>query len=391
MRDFFRRASAPGIVLAGAAALGLALANSPAAPALSGFLGAELHLGLGQMALVRPVSLWINDGLMSVFFFLVGLEIKREILTGTLSSRRRLALPLAAAIGGMVLPAAIYAAFNWGKAVEVHGWGIPSATDIAFALAAISLLGARIPLSARVFLTAVAVIDDLGAVLIIALFYTESVSPPMLVAALACFAAMLAMNLAGVRRLAPYVVIALLLWICLLQSGVHPTLAGVATAFAMPLGRPPRDALLEHQLQAWVNFGVLPIFALTNAGLTLGGLSPGLLGNSVLLGVGLGLLIGKPAGVLLGAGLALRLRLAERPLDMRMRMLAGLACYCGIGFTMSLFIGSLAFHRNPEIMKLVKLGVALGSVAAALAGYLVLRSSPIPQRRASLSSLSSRV
>jgi NhaA family Na+:H+ antiporter len=391
MRHFFRQASAPGIVLAGAAALGLALANSPAAPVLSGFLVAEPHLGLGQIAIVRPVSLWINDGLMSVFFFLVGLEIKREIMTGTLSSRRRLALPLAAAIGGMILPAAIYATLNWGKAVELHGWAIPSATDIAFALAAISLLGARIPLSARVFLTAVAVIDDLGAVVIIALFYTESVSPQMLVAALACFAAMLALNLGGVRRIAPYVVLGLLLWICLLQSGVHPTLAGVATAFAMPLARPPRDALLEHKLQAWVNFGVLPIFALTNAGVALGGLALGVLGHSVLLGVGLGLFIGKPLGVLLGASLALRLRLAERPSDMRMRMLVGLACYCGIGFTMSLFIGSLAFHGNPKIMELVKLGVALGSVAAALAGYLVLRRSPTPQRRASLQGLSSRV
>jgi NhaA family Na+:H+ antiporter len=391
MHDFFKRASAPGIVLAVAALLGLLLANSAAAPALSAFLGAELHVGFAPVAIVRPVSLWINDGLMSVFFFLVGLEIKREIMTGTLSSRRRITLPLAAALGGMLVPAALYAAINWGNAADLRGWAIPSATDIAFALAAISLLGARVPLSARVFLTAVAVIDDLGAVLIIALFYTESVAPQMLVAALACFAAMLTLNRLAVRRIAPYVVLGLVLWVFLLESGVHPTLAGVATAFAMPLRRPPKDALLEHRLQAWVNFGVLPIFALTNAGLALGGLSRGLLSHSILLGVGLGLALGKPMGVLLGSGLALRLRLAERPLDMSRRMLLGLACYCGIGFTMSLFIGSLAFRANPDTMKLVKLGVVFGSAAAALAGYLVLRSSPVPARRAPLPRSSPRV
>jgi NhaA family Na+:H+ antiporter len=326
-----------------------------------------------------------------VFFFLVGLEIKREIMTGTLSSRRRITLPLAAALGGMLVPAALYTAINWGNAVDLRGWAIPSATDIAFALAAISLLGSRVPLSARVFLTAVAVIDDLGAVLIIALFYTESVSPVMLVAALACFAAMLALNLLGVRRIVPYVVLGLVLWVFLLESGVHPTLAGVATAFAMPLRRPPKDALLEHQLQAWVNFGVLPIFALANAGLALGGLSLALLSGPVLLGIGLGLALGKPMGVLLGSGLALRLRLAERPLDMSRRMLVGLACYCGIGFTMSLFIGALAFRANPDTMKLVKLGVALGSAAAALAGYFVLRNSPVAARRAPLPRASLRI
>lgn len=391
MRDFFKRTSAPGVVLAGAALLGLLLANSAAAPALNAFLRAELHLGLGEVAIVRPVSLWINDGLMSVFFFLVGLEIKREIMTGSLSSRRRLTLPLAAALGGMLMPAALYVAINWGNAFDLHGWAIPSATDIAFALAAISLLGPRVPLSARLFLTAVAVIDDLGAVLIIALFYTESVSPEMLLATLVCLAGMLAMNLLKVRRIAPYVVLGLFLWVFLLQSGVHPTLAGVATAFAMPLRRPPKDALLEHQLQSWVNFGVLPIFALSNAGLALGGLSWDLFSHSVLLGVGLGLVLGKPLGVLLGAGLALRLGLAERASDMSRRMLIGLACYCGTGFTMSLFIGSLAFRGNPDTMQLVKLGVALGSAAAALAGYLVLRNSPVPVRRAPVQRSSLRI
>jgi len=391
MHDFFKRASAPGIVLAGAALLGLLLANSAAAPVLSAFLGAPVHVGLSPVVIVRPVSLWINDGLMSVFFFLVGLEIKREIMTGTLSSRRRLTLPLAAALGGMLVPAALYTAINWGNAFDLRGWAIPSATDIAFALAAISLLGSRVPLSARVFLTAVAVIDDLGAVLIIAFFYTESVSPAMLMAALACFAAMLALNLLAVRRVAPYVVLGLVLWVFLLASGVHPTLAGVATAFAMPLRQPPKDALLEHRLQAWVNFGVLPIFALANAGLSLAGVSTELLSHSILWGVGLGLALGKPLGVLLGAGLALRLRLAERPLDMSRRMLLGLACYCGIGFTMSLFIGSLAFGANPDTMKLVKLGVALGSATAALAGYFVLRNSPVPTRRAPLQRSSLRI
>jgi NhaA family Na+:H+ antiporter len=218
MHDFFKRAAAPGIVLAGAALLGLLLANSAAAPVLSAFLGAPVHVGLSPVVIVRPVSLWINDGLMSVFFFLVGLEIKREIMTGTLSSRRRLTLPLAAALGGMLVPAALYTAINWGNAFDLRGWAIPSATDIAFALAAISLLGSRVPLSARVFLTAVAVIDDLGAVLIIAFFYTESVSPAMLMAALACFAAMLALNLLAVRRVAPYVVLGLVLWVFMLES-----------------------------------------------------------------------------------------------------------------------------------------------------------------------------
>lgn len=391
MRGFLRRSSSPGIVLAGAAGLGLLLANSAAGPYLSAFLGHEVQLGLGRAIIVRPVSLWINDGLMSVFFFLVGLEIKREILTGTLSSSRRLALPLAAALGGMLLPAALYAAINWGNAADLRGWAIPSATDIAFALAAISWLASRVPLSARVFLTAVAVIDDLGAVLIIALFYTESVALEMLAGAFVCFAAMLAMNRFGVRRIAPYVLLGLVLWTFLLQSGVHPTLAGIATAFAMPLRRPPKDALLEHALQSWVNFGVLPIFALANAGVALGGLSSALLSNSIFLGVGLGLALGKPLGVLLGAGLALRLKLAERPIDMKRRMLLGLACYCGIGFTMSLFIGSLAFRGNPDTMKLVKLGVALGSATAALAGYLVLRNSPIPARRAPLERSSQRI
>ena len=363
---------AAGAALAAAAAAALLVANSPLAPTYSRLL----ELRLGPASILR----WIDEALMAVFFLRVGLELKAEMLSGVLSSCRRLALPLAAAAGGMVVPAALYVMVNRGDPLGLRGWAISSATDIAFALAAVSIAGSRLPRELKVLLTAIAILDDLGAIAVIGLFYTGEVSAPMLAAALGCGAAIGWLNRSGVRRAAPYLLLGALMWVCVQRSGVHPTLAGVATAFGIPFGArggaPATGERLERSLRPWVDFGILPLFGLANGGLTLAGFTPAWLGSPVTLGIVLGLLLGKPVGVCAGGWLAVRTRLAQAPAGEGARVWLGLASLCGIGFTMSLFIGTLAFGEHGAEAGAVRLGVLTGSLCSAIAGCALLACAP---------------
>lgn len=368
---FFAAESAGGLVLMAAALAALIVANSPLADSYF----AALHAVFAGLS----VSHWINDGLMAIFFMLVGLEIKREVLAGQLASWSQRALPGFAALGGMLVPALIYVAFNWGRPDTIGGWAIPAATDIAFALGVLSLLGKRVPLSLKIFLSALAILDDLGAVLIIALFYTSDLSIPMLLAALGSIAVLVALNRLGVKKLLPYLIVGALLWFFMLQSGIHATLAGVALALCIPLGKPDEEARspllhLEEKLHPWVAFAVVPIFGFANAGVSLAGITLGNLVDPVPLGVALGLFVGKQIGVFLAAVLAIRAGLAVLPEGSNWVQLYGVAILCGIGFTMSLFIGNLAFPGSQHLIDEVKVGVLIGSGLAAIAGIVLLRS-----------------
>jgi NhaA family Na+:H+ antiporter len=321
---------------------------------------------------------WINDGLMAIYFLLVGLEIKRELLAGELSSVKRAALPAIAALGGMVVPALIYLAFNWNTPATLRGWAIPAATDIAFALGVVALLGSRVPTSLKVFLTALAILDDLGAILIIAVFYTADLSLAALGLAATGLAVLFAFNRFGVRHLAAYLAVGMLVWCAVLASGIHATLAGVAVALAIPLRtegatdeRAPLHRL-EHGLHPWVAYGILPIFGLANAGLSLGGLSLAAFLTPVPLGIAAGLFFGKQIGVMAASWWAVRRGWAQWPEGASAWQIYGVALLCGIGFTMSLFIGGLAF-ASEALQDQVKLGVFSGSLAAAVAGFIVLR------------------
>lgn len=368
---FLSSESAGGLVLMGAALAAIIVANSPLAP---GYFAA-LHSVWGGLS----IELWINDGLMAIFFLMVGLEIKREVLAGELSSWSQRALPGFAAAGGMLVPALIYIAVNWGDPQTLAGWAIPAATDIAFALGVLSLLGKRVPTSLKVFLAALAILDDLGAVTIIALFYSTGLNMPMLLASFATLAVLIVMNRMGIRRLLPYLLLGLVLWFFVLQSGVHATLAGVALALCIPLGKPEEEArspllFLEGKMHYWVAFAVVPIFGFANAGVSLSGITLGNLVDPVPLGVALGLFVGKQIGVFLAAVLAIRTGIAALPEGSNWAQLYGVALLCGIGFTMSLFIGNLAFPGIPHLIDEVKVGVLMGSILAAIAGVILLRS-----------------
>ncbi|MGN6468630.1 MAG: Na+/H+ antiporter NhaA [Rhizobiaceae bacterium] len=378
-REFLDSEAAGGIVLMAAAAAALIIANSPLAPAYFG----ALHAYLGPLS----VSHWINDGLMAVFFLLVGLEIKREALDGQLSTWPRRVLPGLAAAGGMVVPARIYLARNARDAATVRGWAIPTATDIAFALGVLSLLGERVPAALKVFLTALAIIDDLGAVIIIALFYTGGLSLPWLGAAAIVLAALVVLNRMGVLRLAPYVALGVILWVVVLKSGIHATLAGVALALTIPLRRAPglesdlqASPLhrMEHALHGVVPFVIVPVFGFANAGVSFAGMSAATLTEPLTLGVALGLLAGKLIGVFGTVFVAVRLGIAAMPANAGWSHMLGVALLCGIGFTMSLFIGLLAFGDSEALQQSVKVGILAGSLAAAVLGALVLRLSPLP-------------
>ena len=375
---FFAHESAGGVVLALAALAALMVSNSPYGDAYRTFLAwpGELRIGGDALVLAKPLLVWVNDLWMALFFFLVGLEIKREFVEGELASRRQALLPAAAALGGMLLPALIYAAVNRGDAVALRGWAIPAATDIAFAIGVLMLLGSRVPASLKLFVTAVAIIDDLGAIVIIALFYTERLSATALLAAAIGAAALLALNRARVMRVDVYALVGLLVWLAVLKSGVHATLAGVITALAIPTrdaqgGSPLQD--VEHGLHPWVAFAVLPMFAFCNAGVSLEGASFATLLEPIPLGIALGLVAGKTIGVLGTSWLLIRAGLAERPAGASWRQFLGVAVLCGIGFTMSLFIGGLAFEGEAPGYELqLKLGVLCGSLVAAALGSLIL-------------------
>jgi Na+:H+ antiporter, NhaA family len=371
-----------GLVLMASAALALVVANSPFGPAYF----AALATYLGPLSLLH----WINDGLMAGFFLLVGLEIKREILDGQLRTWPDRALPGLGALGGMAVPALVYVAINWHSPDTLRGWAIPSATDIAFALGVLALIGPRVPISLKVFLTALAILDDLGAVLIIAVFYTGGLSLPMLGGAALVVALLAGLNRAGVRALSPYLALGLVLWVLVLRSGVHATIAGVVLALTIPLraspGRPddPVSPLhrLEHALLPWSAYLLLPVFGFANAGVSLAGFTAPMMLAPVTLGVALGLFLGKQVGVFGMIWLAVRAGVAKRPAHATWAQVYGVAALCGVGFTMSLFIGLLAFAARPDFEAETKVGVLVGSLLSTALGAAVLRLAP-PERSAS--------
>ncbi|MBL8643508.1 MAG: Na+/H+ antiporter NhaA [Rhodospirillaceae bacterium] len=380
LRQFLDSESLGGLVLMAVAILALAIANSSLAPAYFN----ALAVSAGPLS----VQHWINDALMALFFLMVGLEIKREIVVGELSSRESMALPAAAAIGGMAAPAAVFLLFNTGRPDTLPGWAIPAATDIAFALGVMSLLGPRVPASLKVFLTALAIIDDLGAVLIIALFYSDTPSLDALTGAGLVMLALILLNRRGVKVLWPYLILGALLWGLVLRSGLHATLAGVLLAFTVPLtaGESTPDAVsplerLERALHKPVAFLVVPIFGFANAGVSVTGLSLDALLNPLTLGIAAALVFGKLIGVTLAVSIVVRAGWAVLPTEAVGRQIVGTALLCGIGFTMSLFVAQLAFD-DVTLQNQAKLGILIGSVIAGLAGYVVLCAGPIARRSA---------
>jgi NhaA family Na+:H+ antiporter len=375
---FLHHEAAGGVVLGIATLAALIASNSPWRDLYTAFRSIPGTIDIGGWIVVsKPLLLWVNDLWMAVFFFVVGLEIKREFVEGELASRSQAMLPAGAAFGGMIVPALIYALINIGDAQALRGWAIPAATDIAFALGIVLLLGSRVPVSLKVFLTAVAIIDDLGAIVVIAMFYTDNLSLGALGLGAAGMACLFLLNRAGVRRAEIYIAIGLAIWVCVLKSGVHATLAGVATALAIPMKDAqgePLAAALERGLHPWVAFAVLPMFAFVNAGVTLIGVSPSNLLDSVPLGIAAGLVMGKTAGIFGSCWLMIRSGWAHMPAGANYRQLFGISAVCGIGFTMSLFIGALAFEGfGPEFDTQLKLGVLLGSLISGTIGVLILR------------------
>ncbi len=378
-REFLRLESAGGLILVIAAVLAVVLANSPLADIYTGILNLKLTITLENIGVSKPLLLWINDGLMAIFFLLIGLELKREVIEGQLSSPDQVVLPALAAIGGLVVPALIYWLINRDNPAGINGWAIPTATDIAFALAVLSILGSRVPASLKIFLTTIAIVDDLAAISIIAVFYSGDLSTSSLMAAGAGIAVLFVLNRMGVQSLAAYIITGIFIWFFVLQSGVHATLAGIIVAAFIPLERdnaqsPARH--LEHTLHPWIAFAVLPIFAFANAGVSFAGIGADTLFGTVSVGIVLGLLVGKQVGVFGMTALAIGLGVAKKPEGTTWAMLYGVALIAGIGFTMSMFIGGLAFeHGDFTQNAAVKIGVITGSLASALGGWLVLHLS----------------
>lgn len=374
---FLEHEAAGGIVLLAAAVVALLLNNSPLAWMYDGLLETPVTLRIGAFAIDKPLLLWINDGLMAIFFFLVGLELKRELLAGDLSSPRKAMLPAIAAAGGMAVPAVVYLLINSRNPGGLNGWAIPAATDIAFAVGVLALLGSRVPAALKVFLLALAIIDDLGAIVIIAVFYAHGLAPLALGLAGVAIAVLFAMNRLGVRTFAPYVIVGIVMWACVLKSGVHATLAGVALALAIPLDREADGGSMleraEHGVAPWVKFGVAPIFAFANAGVSLAGITFATAFGPVPLGIAAGLFLGKQAGIFASTWVAVRLGVGDLPAGATWTQVYGVAILGGIGFTMSLFIGTLAF-QDPAFAAPVRVGVLLGSLASAFAGYAILKA-----------------
>lgn len=380
LNRYLPKEALPGLLLMGAMVAALFAANSPLSGWYERLLGVYAEISVGAFEIRKPILLWINDGLMAVFFFLVGLELKREIMAGELSDKRKVALPLVAAIGGIAVPALVYAWINRGDEAALRGWAIPAATDIAFALGVLALLGNRVPVALKIFLASIAVIDDLAAIIIIAIFYTAQLSLPSLLLAGSCLIGLLVVNRLGVTAKTPYLLLSIVLWVAVLKSGVHATLAGVAVAAFIPY-RPPKGAAegsptllesLEHDIHPWVAYGVLPLFAFANAGVALGTVTVDSLLQPVPLGIAAGLFLGKQIGVFAASLLAVKLGIARLPSQVTWTHVYGVALLCGIGFTMSLFIGSLAFTEQGAAFD-ERLGILLGSLLSAVGGTLVLR------------------
>ena len=379
MDEFLQLESAGGIILMFAAVAAMVVANSPLNVYYELLIDTPVEVRIGALQIAKPLLLWINDGLMVFFFFLVGLELKRELLEGELSSPEKIILPLAGAVGGIAVPGLIYTAFNRGDAVAMQGWAIPTATDIAFALGVLSLLGSRIPLSVKIFLTSLAIFDDIAAIVIIALFYTANISSLSLLIVLCCLPILWWLNRKPDVTSFPFIIIGIIMWVAMLKSGVHATLTGVILAFFIPLKRNAEDGecmlkTLEHNMHHQVAYFVLPIFAFVNAGITLIGLSSEQLLHSVPMGIAAGLVLGKLVGIFVFCWLVLKLGLTSLPKGMGNLSLLGTAALCGVGFTMSLFIGSLAFEATGvNLLFDERLGILIGSLISGLLGFMILK------------------
>ena len=379
--DFFKLESAGGILLILAAAIALICANTPLQTYYNLLLDTPVEIRVGTFGIAKPLLLWINDGLMAVFFFLVGLELKRELLEGELSDKRNIILPGVGAIGGMAAPALIYFYFNYDDPAAMRGWAIPTATDIAFALGVLTLLGSRVPTSLKVFLTSLAIFDDIGAIIIIAVFYTAKISELALIVVACCLPVLFYLNRRNVESKSVYVMVGLVMWVALLKSGVHATLAGVVLAMFIPLKLKSRTGYsplksLEHDLHSVVAFFVLPIFAFANAGLSLDGMGIEQVAEGVPLGIAAGLFIGKQVGIFGLCWLVIKFNFARLPDGMSWMSLYGTAVLCGIGFTMSLFIGSLAFEESEmSFFFSDRLGIIVGSLVSGVVGYFILNAS----------------
>jgi NhaA family Na+:H+ antiporter len=391
LQKFIRLESSSGVLLVLATIVALVVSNSPLARLYERLLDVPLSIAIGTLAVDKPLLLWINDGLMAIFFLLIGLEVKREVLEGQLSSKDQLLLPAVAALGGFVVPAMIYIFFNQGDPEALGGWAVPAATDIAFALGVLMLLGSRVPLSLKVFLTSIAIFDDIAAIIVIAAFYTNDLSLTSLLLGALGISFLALLNRFGVARLAPYILTGIFVWICVLKSGVHATVAGFALGLTIPLtvrngtvassNSPLRS--LEHSLHPWVAYAIMPIFAFANAGISFEGVDASIFVSPVALGIGAGLFLGKQIGIFACVWAMVKLGLARLPQGNSWLSIYGVSLLAGIGFTMSLFIGTLAFeHGNFEHIVATRVGVLVGSLMSATAGYLVLRLalSRLPER-----------
>ena len=378
LKTFLKLESASGILLMITAVVAMAVANSPAQALYQALFEVPVEVRIGALQIAKPLLLWINDGLMAVFFLLVGLELKRKVLEGNLSDPSQIALPAVAALGGMLLPAGIYAFFNWGDPIAIHGWAIPAATDIAFALGVLALVGRGVPVGLKVFLLTLAILDDFGAIAIIAVAYTDQLSTGSLAMAAVAIAVLALLNRCRVLSIAPYILVGVVLWVAVLKSGVHATLAGVALAFFIPMkGQDEDDSplrRLEHDLHPAVAFGIVPLFAFANAGVSLEGVTLASAFAPVPLGIAAGLFVGKTVGVFGFAWASIRLGIGRLPEGATWASLFGVAMLCGIGFTMSLFIASLALDQGgPAYEAATRIGILGGSMVSAICGYLLLR------------------
>lgn len=378
-KEFLKKESASGILLMIAAVLAIIVANSPLSGLYHDLLDIPVEIRIGALHIAKPLILWINDGLMAIFFFLIGLELKRELIEGELSEPKKIILPAFAAVGGMLVPAVIYAALNWNDPLALKGWAIPAATDIAFALGILAIFGKRVPVSLKVFLVSLAIMDDMGAIIIIAIFYTSELSASSLITASAALIILTFFNKLNMRSLAPYLLIGIVLWIAVLKSGVHATLAGVLLAFFIPLKTSSENERslakdLEHDLHGSVSFVIIPIFAFANAGVPVLNLSFNTIMEPIPLGIILGLFFGKQIGVMLFSYAAVKFGVAALPENTNWKLLYGVSFLCGVGFTMSLFIGSLAFEQGGTEAALMndRLGILIGSSLSAICGYLYL-------------------
>jgi Na+:H+ antiporter, NhaA family len=379
INDFLKLEAASGIILMFAAVAAMIMANSPWMIYYDMLLNIPVQVSVGTFEIAKPLLLWINDGLMALFFFLVGLELKREFLEGDLSQPGQVTLPAIGALGGMLVPALCYVAFNYDNADAINGWAIPTATDIAFALGILSIIGSKVPLQLKVFLTSLAIFDDLGAIIVIALFYTDQLSLFSLIFAACILAILFTMNKRGVTNTAPYIFLGIVLWVAVLKSGVHATLAGVILAFFIPIkgeaNEPSPLKSLEHNLHTLVAFIILPVFAFANAGISFAGVGIEQVMAPVPLGIIVGLVIGKQLGVFGFCFIAIKLGWAKLPTSVNWRLLYGAAILCGVGFTMSLFIGSLAFEQGngANLIFQDRLGIVIGSLISGIFGYFIIK------------------